>query len=120
MPHSQRAGISFMRQPVSFAMNKQVRDHEAELAASLQLQLQPKRFWTVPRLVFAGLVAVLAIAAALYPWRHSNGGGYVSTAAVTAPLTVTVSATGTLQPQDQVDVGAEISGRVDQVNADYN
>jgi HlyD family secretion protein len=36
------------------------------------------------------------------------------------PLTVTVNATGTLQPQDQVDVGAEISGRVDSVHVDYN
>ena len=36
------------------------------------------------------------------------------------PLVVTVSATGTLQPQDQVDVGAEISGRLDAVNVDYN
>jgi len=35
-------------------------------------------------------------------------------------LIVTVSATGTLQPQDQVDVGAEISGRVDSVNVDFN
>jgi HlyD family secretion protein len=31
-----------------------------------------------------------------------------------------VNATGTLQPQDQVDVGAEISGRVDSVKVDYN
>src|SRR5438067_8609272 len=109
-----------MRQPVSFAMNKQLRDHEAELAASLQLQLQPKRFWTVWRLIFAALMVAIAVAAAMYPWRHTNSAGYVTTAATTAPLTVTVSATGTLQPQDQVDVGAEISGRVEQVNADYN
>jgi HlyD family secretion protein len=33
---------------------------------------------------------------------------------------VTVNATGTLQPQDQVDVGAEISGRLDTVNVDFN
>ena len=35
-------------------------------------------------------------------------------------MTVTVSATGTLQPEDQVDVGAEVSGRVDAVKVDYN
>jgi len=35
-------------------------------------------------------------------------------------LVVTVSATGTLQPRDQVDVGAEISGRIDALYADYN
>jgi HlyD family secretion protein len=33
---------------------------------------------------------------------------------------VTVSATGTLQPESQVNVGAEISGRVDSVNVNFN
>ncbi len=99
-------------------MNKQLRKAEAELAA--RLQLQPKRFWNIPRLMFAALVLALAIAAALYPWRSHNGGAYVTSATATGSLTVTVSATGTLQPQDEVDVGAEISGRVDQVNVDYN
>jgi HlyD family secretion protein len=36
------------------------------------------------------------------------------------PLVVRVSATGTLQPENQVDVGAEISGRVDSVAVDFN
>lgn len=35
-------------------------------------------------------------------------------------LTVTVSATGTIQPVDQVEVGAEITGRVAELLADYN
>ena len=101
-------------------MNKQLRKAEAEIAASLQLQLQPKRFWTVPRLIFAALVLALAIGVALYPWKSHDGGPYVTSAVTKGALTVTVSATGTLQPQDEVDVGAEISGRVDQVNLDYN
>jgi HlyD family secretion protein len=35
-------------------------------------------------------------------------------------LTVTVTATGTLQPTNQVDVGSELSGIIKTVNADYN
>ncbi len=35
-------------------------------------------------------------------------------------LSVTVSATGTLAPRDQVDVGAEISGRLDDILVDFN
>lgn len=35
-------------------------------------------------------------------------------------LTVTVTATGTLQPVNQVDVGTEISGTVESVDVDYN
>jgi HlyD family secretion protein len=36
------------------------------------------------------------------------------------PLAVTVSATGTLAPRDQVDVGAEVSGRIDSLAVDFN
>lgn len=35
-------------------------------------------------------------------------------------LTVTVTATGTIQPLNQVDVGAEISGLIEAVNVDFN
>lgn len=35
-------------------------------------------------------------------------------------LTVTVTATGTLQPTNQVDIGSELSGTVREVFADYN
>ena len=35
-------------------------------------------------------------------------------------LTVTVTATGTLQPTNTVDVGSELSGTIKNVNVDYN
>ncbi|MBV8977912.1 MAG: efflux RND transporter periplasmic adaptor subunit [Alphaproteobacteria bacterium] len=35
-------------------------------------------------------------------------------------LAVNVSATGTLAPRDQVDVGAEVSGRIDKLEVDFN
>ena len=35
-------------------------------------------------------------------------------------LTLSVSATGTLAPRVQVDVGAEVSGRIDELYVDYN
>src|SRR4029450_11308627 len=37
-----------------------------------------------------------------------------------APLRVTVTATGTLQPTNQVDVGSEVSGIIDKVFVDFN
>jgi HlyD family secretion protein len=101
-------------------MNQQVRNPEADLARSLQLELGRKRFWTLSRLSFALLFLVCVAAAAFfYPW-HGAASPYVTVPATAGPLTVTVSATGTLQPEDQVDVGAEISGRVDELNVDYN
>ncbi len=64
---------------------------------------------------------VLALAVVL---RLIFGGAsapqYVTQKAVRGPLSIIVSATGTLAPRDQVDVGAEVSGRLDAVNVDYN
>lgn len=45
---------------------------------------------------------------------------YVAAELVQGPLSITVSATGTLAPRDQVDVGSEVSGRIDALFADYN
>ncbi|MBU6472656.1 MAG: efflux RND transporter periplasmic adaptor subunit, partial [Alphaproteobacteria bacterium] len=45
---------------------------------------------------------------------------YVAQTIARGPLSIIVSATGTLAPSDQVDVGAEVSGRLDAVNVDYN
>jgi HlyD family secretion protein len=102
-------------------MNEQVPSSDSDLARSLGLELEPRRSWTRGRLAFAGLfVLVLAAAAAFYLWRTQAPTAYVTAAVMRGPLTVTVSATGTLQPEDQVDVGAEISGRVDSVMVDYN
>jgi HlyD family secretion protein len=36
------------------------------------------------------------------------------------PFTVTVTAAGTLAPRNQVDIGAEISGRIDSIGVDFN
>jgi HlyD family secretion protein len=91
------------------------------LARRLGLDLEPRRFWTRGRLALAALViAVLAAAGAFYIWRGDRPTAYITAEVARRPLVVTVSATGTLQPQDQVDVGAEISGRVDEVRVDYN
>lgn len=71
--------------------------------------------------------AAVAVAALLALWLLSKliGGGDAAPSYSTAPvergaLRVTVSATGNLQPTNQVDVGSELSGTVTQVNVDNN
>jgi len=102
-------------------MNEQVPLPDDELAERLGLELKPRRRWS-RRLVWAGIVAALLVAAGagLHFWRAQGPATYATAPVTHGPLVVTVSATGTLQPQDQVDVGAEISGRLDAVNVDYN
>lgn len=71
--------------------------------------------------------ASIAVAVLLALWLLSKiiGGGDAAPQYVTVPvergaLRVTVSATGNLQPTNQVDVGSELSGTVTQLNVDNN
>jgi HlyD family secretion protein len=75
------------------------------------------RFWLA-------VVAVIAIAALAYTFLKSRDGAqqprYQVEQARRGDLTVTVSATGTLQPTNQVDVGSELSGIIESVVVDDN
>jgi HlyD family secretion protein len=71
------------------------------------------------------LAAVGAVGAALVLWRLFSGGDggetqYRTVAVTRGPLVVTVNATGTLQPTNQVDVGSELSGILETVEVDFN
>ena len=70
------------------------------------------------------IVLILVIAAAAAWWALSGNGErtvrYQSTEATRGNMTVTVSATGTLQPTNQVDVGSELSGIITKVLVEDN
>jgi HlyD family secretion protein len=102
-------------------MNEQITNPNTDVAKTLGLELKPRRLWSRGRLIVAMLI-VLALAGgtAFRFWRGGTPTAYVTADVARGPLTVAVSATGTLQPQDQVDVGAEISGRLDAVYVDFN
>jgi HlyD family secretion protein len=66
---------------------------------------------------------ILVVAALFLFWKRSQASNTVSfktKEATRSDLTVTVTATGNLQPTNQVDVGSELSGIVKSVEADYN
>ena len=56
----------------------------------------------------------------LWPGKSSNSIQYDTIEAAQGELIVTVTATGVLQPLNQVDVGTEISGTVEKVEVDFN
>ena len=68
--------------------------------------------------------AIVLLAAGLYAaWTLGGGQAavrYVSAPAARANLTVIVTATGTAQPTNKVDVSSEVSGTVRRVLVDYN
>jgi len=69
-------------------------------------------------LIGGGALALLLLLVLIFSGGDSIR--YVTEPITRGALTVTVSATGTLKPLNQVDVGAEISGRIVALNADYN
>jgi len=102
-------------------MNDHGRAPDVELARSLGLDGGRARTRRGRFALAAAAVVFLALllAGGLYVLRPRVV-SYVTANAARGDMTVTVSATGTIQPQDQVDVGAEISGRVDSVMVDFN
>jgi len=87
----------------------------------LQTTVKKGRFWRVAR----WLLVMLAVtgAAAWYLLRPADDAGaprYATEEAATGDLVVSVSATGKLQPTNQVDIGSELSGTLAEVLVENN
>ena len=72
--------------------------------------------------VVAFLIAAAAIATflVLKKTQASNEVVYKTEVVKRGNILITVTATGNLQPRNQVDVGSELSGIIERVEADYN
>lgn len=75
------------------------------------------------RYLIVGAVAMLA-GAGLWYWlaasTSSSAVTYTTAAVTRGDLTVTVTATGTVQPTNEVEVSSELSGTVSSVSVDFN
>ncbi|MBI2799909.1 MAG: efflux RND transporter periplasmic adaptor subunit [Gammaproteobacteria bacterium] len=97
----------------------------AEATRDLVARLDGARNAARRRRSAIGVAIGLALAAATYAIRtHQTQPPpairYDTAQATRGPLTVKVTATGTLQPVTQVDVGTEVSGTVEKVFVDFN
>ncbi|KPK36278.1 MAG: RND transporter [Nitrospira bacterium SG8_35_1] len=75
------------------------------------------KLWIILSLLVAGAIITVII------WRSNQSGSgmrYKTQEVRRGNLTVTVTATGRLEPTNQVDVGSELSGIIATVEADYN
>lgn len=85
------------------------------------LGAEPAKPWYRRKWVLAALAAVLVGLLFLWnPMGSSAPQGYATEAARRDDLTVTVTATGNLEPTNRVEVGSEQSGLVVEVYADNN
>ena len=74
------------------------------------------------RLILGMGIAAVAVALGAWWWTGESSAAprYVTQAPVRGDLTVTVTATGTLEPVRSVSIGSELSGIVSKVNVDVN
>jgi HlyD family secretion protein len=85
-----------------------------------QERVSSRRRWVKVALI---LVVLLGLTAAGVQYFSGNNGRqvrYLSAEVTRGDMTVKVTATGTLQPVNQVEVGTEISGTVKSVLVDFN
>jgi HlyD family secretion protein len=91
-------------------------DLAALLAQSGQKRRKRRFFWPV--------AVLLLLAAAVGGYSYLNRGApqfsYVTALVKRGDLSVIVTATGSVQPTDQVDISSELSGTVRRVNVTYN
>ncbi|WP_106795626.1 efflux RND transporter periplasmic adaptor subunit [Rhizobium sp. H4] len=93
-------------------------DLAAVLAASGKRDKRSR--WRGRLFILLILVAAAAAAAYFYAARGQSEVSYTTQPAKRGDLTVLVTATGSVQPTEQVDISSELSGTVRDVNVDYN
>jgi len=100
-------------------MNADPSPPHPDIAQTLKLGAPgARRHWRW--LVLAGAAAAVGVIAAVYFSGRGEAIRYRTAKVERGGLTVIVTATGTLQPTNQVDVGSELSGIVKSVEVDFN
>ncbi|MEJ2192762.1 MAG: efflux RND transporter periplasmic adaptor subunit [Nitrospirota bacterium] len=97
-------------------------NRETDIARTLGMEEASDRGRHFKRWLIVGLV-LLALATAVVLWWREAGNKppvYKTQEARRGNLIVTVTATGTLEPVNQVDVGSEVSGTIETVQVDNN
>ena len=94
-----------------------MKQHKIEKVLDLTGHRKKRGWWLA-----AILIVLLAVTGGFF-WHSAQGEKpvqYTTRPVVRGDLTITVTATGALEPTNQVDVGVEISGTVETVAVDYN
>lgn len=91
----------------------------AAVLAEAKRASQTRRRWAWALWIAAALVAVLG-AAGWWASRSAPAIAYTTEPVTRGDLTVTVTATGSLHPTNEVEISSELSGTIREVLVDYN
>jgi HlyD family secretion protein len=94
--------------------------NSTDLSRTLREGLEGPPAWQ--RFLKWGVLAILVIGVLYFAFGRNGTKAttYTTQDVVKGDLTVTVTATGNLEPRNQVEIGSELSGIVDDVNVDVN
>jgi len=96
---------------------------ESDIVQTLGIDQSSRNRKRLKRWLAVVFLAALAAVTAIVIWKGtqaSTGDVFKTQEAKRGDIIVTVTATGTLEPKNQVDVGSELSGIIQSVEADYN
>lgn len=97
-------------------------DPETDIAKTLEIDKSPGYGKWLKRCLVMVLLVIVVVTAVVF-WRAANKSNttqFKTQEVQRGDLTVIVTATGTLQPTNKVDVGSELSGIIKSVEVDYN
>jgi HlyD family secretion protein len=101
-------------------MDNNLSDQQSDIRQMLGAEQPAGRRWMRWAVTALALLVVAVIAYVLLVPGQTSAVRYETAEVTSGDLTVTVTATGTLQPVNQVDVGSELSGIIDTVAVDFN
>ncbi|HJW41884.1 MAG TPA: efflux RND transporter periplasmic adaptor subunit, partial [Rhizomicrobium sp.] len=93
---------------------------QADLASRLGLNAVHVPRFSRSQWLWIGGGVLAAFVGLWLAFGHAPAQAYTTQAITRADLAISVSATGTLQPRNEVDVGAEVSGKIDALYVDFN
>lgn len=101
-------------------MNQQEKQTNIQQRLGLNQQAKRNKRLKIVAVILVALLLTL-IGTTFFTTRGSRSPvSYRNQKATKGNLTITVTATGTLEPTNQVDVGVEVSGTIEKVEVDFN
>ena len=101
-------------------MNQQEKQSSIQQRLGLSPQAKRNKRLKIAAVILFFLLLALAVIVIFSARSNSKTVHYLNQKAVQGNLTITVTATGTLEPTNQVDVGVEVSGTIKTVEVDFN